>query len=138
VARCHIVSRWCAVLCHLHRRHYSECVGLSNSDKRRCFHDLQRLARNGRESGSQCLRSDNGGEYKSDEFAQFCRECGIRREFTAFYSPEQNGVAERMNRTIQKQIVSMLHHSGLSDGFWAEALLTPMHIIKMSPSRPFR
>jgi hypothetical protein len=38
------------------------------------------------------------------------------------YSPEQNGVAERMNRTIQEWIVFMLHHSGLTNGFWAEAL----------------
>jgi transposase InsO family protein len=81
------------------------------------------------------LRSDNGGEYKSDKFVQFCRERGIRREFTAPHSPEQNGVTERMNRTIHERIVSMLHHSGLSDGFWAEALLTAVHIINMSPSR---
>jgi hypothetical protein len=46
------------------------------------------------------LRSDNGGEYKSDEFVQFCRERGIRREFMAPHSPDQNGVAERMNQTI--------------------------------------
>jgi hypothetical protein len=52
------------------------------------------------------------------------------------YSPKQNGVAKRMNRTIQEQIVSMLHHSGLLEGFWAEALLTAVHIINMSPSRP--
>jgi transposase InsO family protein len=81
------------------------------------------------------LRSNNGGEYKSDEFVQFCREHGIRREFLAPYSPEQNGVAEGMNRTIQERIISMLHHSGLSDGFWAEALVTAVHIINMSPSR---
>jgi hypothetical protein len=65
-----------------------------------------------------------------DEFVQFFQE------FTALYSPEENGVAERMNRTIQERIVSMLHHSGLSEGFWAEALLTGVHIINMSPSRP--
>jgi transposase InsO family protein len=82
------------------------------------------------------LQSDNGREYKSDEFVQVCRERGIRREFTAHHSPEQNGVAERMNRTIQERIVSMLHDSRLSDCFWAEALLTAVHIINMSPSRP--
>jgi hypothetical protein len=63
------------------------------------------------------LRSNKGGEYKSDEFVQFCRECGIRREFTTPHIPEQNGVDERMNRTIQERIVSMLHHSRLLDGF---------------------
>jgi transposase InsO family protein len=82
------------------------------------------------------LRSDNEGEYKSDKFAQFCRECGMRREFIAPHSPEQNGIAERINRTIRERIVSTLHHSGLSNGFWAEALLTTVHIINMSSSRP--
>jgi transposase InsO family protein len=84
----------------------------------------------------KCLRSDNGGEYKSDEFVQFCREHGIKREFTAPHSAEQNGVAERMNRTIQEWIVSMLHHSGLFLCFWAGALITAVRIMNMSPNRP--
>ena len=91
------------------------------------------MARNGRKQTRRklkCLRTDNGGEFKSDEFVKFCRERGIRREYTAPYSPEQNGIAERMNKTIQERVVSMLQHSGLSDGFWA------VDIINMSPSRP--
>ena len=76
----------------------------------------------------KCLRTDNGGEFKSEEFVKFYRECGIRREYKAPYSPEQNGIAERMNRTIQERVVSMLQHSGLSDGFWAEALLTTVDL----------
>ena len=70
----------------------------------------------------KCLRTDNGGEFKSEEFVKFCRERGIRREFITPYSPEQNGIAKRMNQTIKERVVSMLQHSGLSDGFWAEAL----------------
>jgi transposase InsO family protein len=100
------------------------------------FKDWVAIVENRTDRKLKGLRSDNGGEYKSDEFVQFCRDRGIRREFTAPYSPEQNGVAERMNRTIQERIVSMLHHSGLSEGFWAEALLTAVHIFNMSPSRP--
>ena len=85
----------------------------------------------------KCLRSDNGGEFKSEEFeVSPIRERGIRREYTAPYSPEQNGIAERMNQTIQECVVSMLQHSGLLDGFWAEALLTAVDIINMLPSRP--
>jgi transposase InsO family protein len=83
-----------------------------------------------------CLRSDNEGEYKSDEFAQFCRERGNKREYRAPYSSEQNRVAERMNRTIHERIVSMLHHSELTKGFWVDTLLTAVHIINMSLSRP--
>jgi transposase InsO family protein len=83
------------------------------------FKDWLAMVENQTDRKLKCLRSDNGGEYKSDQFAQFCRERGIRREFTAPYSPEQNGIAKRMNLTIQERIVSMLHHSGLSEGFWA-------------------
>ena len=85
----------------------------------------------------KCLRTINGGEFKSDEFVKFCRERGIRREYTTPYSPEQNDIAERMNRTIQERIVSMLQHSGLSDGFWAEALLTAVDIINLRYLRKY-
>jgi hypothetical protein len=85
----------------------------------------------------KCLQCDNGGGYKSDEFIKFCRERSIRCEYTASYNREQNGVAERLNRTMQERIVSMLHHSALTDNFLAEALLAAVHIINMSLSRPF-
>ena len=49
---------------------------------------------------------------------------------------QQNGIAGCMNWTIQERVVSMLQHSGVSYGFWVEALLTEVHIINMSPSRP--
>ena len=83
----------------------------------------------------KCLRTDNGGEFKSEEFVKFCRECGIRREYTTPYNPEHNRIVERMNRMIQERVVYMLQHSGPSDGFWADALRTTIHIINMSPSR---
>ena len=82
------------------------------------------------------LTLDNGGEFQSDECVRFCRQCGIRWELTTPYSPEQNNVAKRVNQTIQEWIVAMMQHTGLSCGFWAEALLTIVHIINMSPSTP--
>ena len=51
-----------------------------------------------------CLRSDNGGEYKSRDFQSSCEEKGIKREWTAPYNPSSNGVAERMNRIIQERV----------------------------------
>jgi transposase InsO family protein len=64
------------------------------------FREWLVMVKNQTDRKLKSLRSDNGGEYKSDEFVQFCREWGIRREFTAPHSPEQNGVAERMNLII--------------------------------------
>ena len=54
----------------------------------------------------KCLRTDNGGEFKSEEFVKFCREPGIRREYTAPYTLKQNRIVERMNQTIQERIVA--------------------------------
>ena len=55
----------------------------------------------------KCLRSNNGGEYVSKDFEHFCESKGIKREFTAPYNPPQNGVAKRMNCTIQEKLCSM-------------------------------
>ena len=56
----------------------------------------------------EALRADRGGEYLSNEFQQFLKECGIRPEFTAAYSPQQNGVSERLNHTLVEAARSML------------------------------
>ncbi|KAK2426313.1 hypothetical protein QL285_024996 [Trifolium repens] len=48
----------------------------------------------------QCLRTDRGGEFTSHEFSSFCSSHGIKRQLTAAFTPQQNGVAERKNRTI--------------------------------------
>ena len=60
------------------------------------------------------LRSDNGGEYVSHDFESYCTDHGIHHEHTIPYSPQQNGVAERKNRTILNAIRCMLIQSGLS------------------------
>ena len=70
------------------------------------------------------LRSDNGGEYSSKEFDDFLTSKGIAKQRSIPRTPQQNGVAERMNRTIQETARSMLHAAGLSDAFWGEAVAT--------------
>ena len=89
------------------------------------------LSRAEAQSGKKlkALRTDNGGEYIANDFKQFCAERGIKREFTAPYTPAQNGVAERMNRTIQERVMSMLSQSGLTQGFWGEALYSAIYLI---------
>ena len=70
----------------------------------------------------KCLRSDNGGEYCNKEFESFCATNGIRRQKTTPRTPQQNGVLERMNRTIMERARSMRLHVGLPLEFWAEAV----------------
>ncbi|KAH9782977.1 hypothetical protein KPL71_009140 [Citrus sinensis] len=81
----------------------------------------------------KCLRTDNGGEYTDGEFLAFCKQEGIQRQFTVAYAPQQNGVAERMNRTLTEIIRAMLRTAGLPNSFWAEAAKTACYIVNRSP-----
>ena len=54
------------------------------------------------------MRIDNGGEFFSKEFEEFCKKCGIAQHKTTPYTPQQNGVAERMNKTLMERARSML------------------------------
>ena len=80
------------------------------------------------------LRSDNGGEYISDEFESYLEKEGIIHQRTIRKTPEQNGVAERMNRTLVEVVRSMLSESGLPKRFWAEALATATYLRNRSPT----
>jgi len=75
------------------------------------------------------LRSDRGGEFTSSEFNNFCTERGIKRHLTAPYSPQQNGVAERKNRTIMDMVRSMLKSKNVSKELWAEAVACAVYTL---------
>ena len=81
------------------------------------------------------LRTDNGVEYVSNEFKSYLREHGIQHQLTVPYTPQQNGVAERMNRTLMDCVRSMLCTSSLEKRFWAEALATAVYIRNRVVSR---
>ena len=81
------------------------------------------------------LRTDNGGEYVSNAFKSYLTEHGIAHQTTIAYTPQQNGVAERMNRTLIDLVRSMLHAKGLDKAFWAEALQTAVYIRNRVMSR---
>ena len=83
----------------------------------------------------KALRFDNGGEYISKEFHEFCSEKGISRQITSPYSPQQNGVAEQMNRSILESTRSMLYEANLSQNFWTEAVGTAVYLRYKSPSK---
>ena len=82
------------------------------------------------------LRSDNGGEYTDQRFREFCANNGIKMEKTVPGTPQQNGVAERMNRTLNERARSMRIHAGLPKTFWAEAVNTAAYLINRGPSVP--
>ena len=80
------------------------------------------------------LRTDNGREYKSDPFLKVCEDCGIHRHFTIRRTPQQNGVSERMNKTLVENVRCMLSNVGLGKNFWAEAVTYAQHLVNRLPS----
>jgi hypothetical protein len=92
----------------------------------------------------KAVKSDRGGEYygRYDEtgqnagpFARFLQVCGIEAQYTMPGTPEQNGVAERRNRTLMDMVRCMLSHSSLPEFLWGEALKTATYILNQVPSK---
>ncbi len=80
------------------------------------------------------LRTDNGGEYLSREFEDYLKGKGIKHELTVPHSPQQNGVAERMNRTLVESARSMITHARLPNMYWAEAISTAVYLRNRMPT----
>jgi transposase InsO family protein len=85
------------------------------------------MAQNEFDAKVKRIRSDNGTEFKNTQVKDYLDEEGIKHEFSAPYTPQQNGVAERKNRTLIEMTRTMLDEYETSDQFWAEAINTICH-----------
>jgi hypothetical protein len=81
------------------------------------------------------LRSDNGGEFTSEEFKEYCKEVGIKREVSTPYNPQKKGVLERKNHTIMEVVKAMIHDQDLPMHLWEEAAKTAMYVQNRSPHK---
>ncbi|KAI0498664.1 hypothetical protein KFK09_019554 [Dendrobium nobile] len=75
------------------------------------------------------IHSDHGGEFQNDRFESFCQEIGIEHNFSAPRTPQQNGIAERKNRTLVEAARAMLAEYTLPRYFWAEAVNTACYVL---------
>lgn len=102
------------------------------------FKEFKALAE--KQSGQylKVLRSDRGGEYTSNLFKSFCRAHGINHQLTMAYTPQQNGVAERKNRTILDMARSMVKAKHMPRTFWAEAVLCAVYLLNRCPTKSVR
>jgi len=74
------------------------------------------------------LRTDNGKEYMSSELKDYLRKEGIQHQLRVPDTPQQNGVAERKNRSLTESAKSMLLNADLDNRFWGEAILTAAYL----------
>jgi transposase InsO family protein len=93
------------------------------------FTKFAKRAQNEFETKIKKVRSDNGTEFKNTNIEEFLEEQGIGHEFSVPYTPQQNGIIERKNRTLIEAARTMLDEYKVSDQFWAEAINTACHAI---------
>lgn len=107
----------------------------NKSDTFDAFKRFRSLVENSPEKRIGTFRMDNGGEFTSKEFTQYCEEAGIVRHFSAPYSPQQNGVVKRRNRTLIEMAQSQLKEMNMPNYFWGEAVRHATYLINRLPTR---
>ena len=108
------------------------------SDALEAFKKLKALAETEKGVKLKALRTDRGGEFTSTEFSNYCISNGIKRDLTAPYSPQQNGVAERKNRTVMSMVRAMLKAKDLPRELWGEATSTTLYILNRSLTKSLK
>lgn len=99
------------------------------------FKDFAAKSENHFNSKIAYLYCDNGTEYLSNEMKAYCVEKGIQYHLTVPHTPQQNSIAERMNRTLLEKARSMIFGAKLNKELWGEAVLTAAYLINMSPTK---
>ncbi|KAG8989072.1 hypothetical protein FRB90_002415 [Tulasnella sp. 427] len=106
----------------------------AKSDAATSLKDYHVRAENHTGNKLMTIRSDNGDEFEGD-FERHCTLHGIQHQRTTVYTPQQNGVAEWLNRTLNDGVVSCLLDANMGDEYWADAVLYMMYTRNRSPSR---
>ncbi|GKA09742.1 putative RNA-directed DNA polymerase [Tanacetum coccineum] len=92
------------------------------------FHKFRVLIENETGVKVKTLRTDCGGEFNSKGFIEYCDDTGLKHHFTAPYSPQQNGVVERRNRSVFEIARSMMKSMEVFDMLWGEAVRQAVYI----------
>ncbi|WVZ51756.1 hypothetical protein U9M48_002868 [Paspalum notatum var. saurae] len=100
--------------------------------------DLVLRLRNESHKAMRAIHSDNGGEFRNSRFENFCRDLGLKHQFSSPYTPPQNSVVERKNRTLVEMSRTMLDEHRTLRRFWAEAMNTTCYIANRISLRAFR
>lgn len=82
----------------------------------------------------RCIRTDNGTEYVNRAFNSFCSSKGIVHQTSVPYSPQHNGLAERMNRSLAEMARAMLYYQHHEEVWWAEAIKSAAYTLNRLPN----
>lgn len=107
----------------------------SKDEALKAFKKFRLQVKDGNERKVRVLRTDRGGEFSSKEFVTYCEEEGITRHYTAPYSPQQNGIVERRNRTVVEMARSFLKEMNLPAEMWGEAVRHSVYVLNRLPTR---
>jgi transposase InsO family protein len=121
-------ERYFMLLVNDYTRMTTVCFLKNKSKAFENFKIYKEMVENKMDSRIKCSRYDNGGEFTSKEFMDYCNSHGIKRKFSVARTPQQNGVFERKNMTVQEMARTMLMDSKLIDIFWTQAVHTTIHI----------
>jgi hypothetical protein len=99
------------------------------------FQDFKNLVENQTGRHIWVFRTDNGKEFDFFKYDELCRACGIKRELTVPYNPQQDGVAKRKNRTICEASRAMMYDQNLSLSLWVEAASIAVYIQNRCPHK---
>lgn len=109
---------------------------LKNKDEAfECFKRFKATVEKEFEAKVRVLRTDRGGEFCSKAFLNYCENEEITRHFTTPYTPQQNGVVERRNRTVVAMTRSMLKQARMPSSFWGEAVCNAVYLLNKLPTR---
>jgi Reverse transcriptase (RNA-dependent DNA polymerase)/Integrase core domain len=114
---------------------YSVVVPLKyKSDAPQAIKDVFTLLENQLDLKIKAARTDGGGEFVNNQLSIYFRDKGIDHQITMAYSPQQNGKAERLNRTLMEKARAMLNEANLPEKLWGEAVYTANYLRNRSPA----
>ncbi|GBP49905.1 Retrovirus-related Pol polyprotein from transposon TNT 1-94 [Eumeta japonica] len=100
----------------------------AKSEAFKYFKEFQSMVENQKNRKIKVFRTDNGGEYCNKDFDKYLKQQGIIHQRTNAYTPEQNGVCERMNRSLVEKARCLIFDASLHKKFWAEAMHTSVYL----------
>ena len=128
-------NRYIFVVIDDHTRYMWSMLLKENSEAFSKFKKLRIIVEKEIGEKIQTFRTDRWGEFVSHEFDGYCEGAGIRRHLTAPYTPQQNGVVERRNRTLMEMARSLLKHMSMPNYLWGEAIRHATYLINRVATR---